>query len=638
QALAIVAQICDALQYAHDEGIIHRDIKPENLLVDRRGRVKIADFGLARLVASSPDNFTLTATHQVMGTPRYMAPEQMAGSHRVDQRADLYALGVVLYEMLTGQLPMGKFEPPSRKVAVDARLDEVVHRALASDPDQRYQRASEIRADVESLVQEGVSEIDAGEAWPSDSVPPPGPSTILENHVAQAVGWLRNAGAASPQLSRAPASDPADCETRSRPLIRLLATATVALLLLLPAAGLITNGIDIADGNHSSPVWMGVLMILGGILLITLPAMFIWRRRDASPNRSEPDGRPRPDDALPRFSRKAIWGAVWGAMFILMFLALVPAYTLRVAPEPLSRVETGGVVNDNGEQHGDVVAPAAQDTPTVAFIALMIVLTVVGAAGLTAPFGMTILGIMGLSDIRNSKGRIVGLGLAYFDAICFPLILFSLVFIWSFVQIIGVGSDSTGPVTFADYLQRDAVLAGTILCGFFNVLLVSFGWRVVSRSPDEEAREFDSRLTSGASAPFARVVLNVSPSPRLADLVESHFAELGYQLVEERPAGWIFVRGRKLAAIYATDIRKYRTQLIVRAMPLGENRVRVSCNWFVSLYGAITGRKDVSVLEAEGRELEALINESAAASSTDAAPLTRGSETAGMSEESAREA
>src|SRR5690606_37057643 len=134
QALAIVPQVCDALQYAHEEGVVHRDIKPENILLDSRGRVKIADFGLATLAAPTGQDFTLTATHQVMGTPRYMAPEQMAGSRAVDHRADIYSLGVVFYEMLTGQVPAGHFEPPSRHAAVDTRLDEIVLRALARDP------------------------------------------------------------------------------------------------------------------------------------------------------------------------------------------------------------------------------------------------------------------------------------------------------------------------------------------------------------------------------------------------------------------------------------------------------------------------------------------------------------------------
>ncbi len=96
--------------------------------------------------------FTLTGTHQVVGTPRYMAPEQMEGSHTVDHRADIYSLGVVFYEMLTGELPIGRFEPPSKKVQIDVRLDEVVLRSLESVPDRRYQHASEVKTDVESIT------------------------------------------------------------------------------------------------------------------------------------------------------------------------------------------------------------------------------------------------------------------------------------------------------------------------------------------------------------------------------------------------------------------------------------------------------------------------------------------------------
>jgi tRNA A-37 threonylcarbamoyl transferase component Bud32 len=153
QALAIVPQICEALQFAHDEAIVHRDIKPENILVNRRGQVKIADFGLARLLDASPEGATLTGTRQVMGTPHYMAPEQMQGSHEVDHRADIYSLGVVFYEMLTGQLPIGRFEPPSRRVQVDVRLDEVVLRTLESDPQRRYQHASDVKTDVQTICE-----------------------------------------------------------------------------------------------------------------------------------------------------------------------------------------------------------------------------------------------------------------------------------------------------------------------------------------------------------------------------------------------------------------------------------------------------------------------------------------------------
>jgi predicted Ser/Thr protein kinase len=150
EALAIVGQICDALQYAHDNGVVHRDIKPENILLDRRGQVKIADFGLAKLLGNEADA-SLTHTHQVMGTLRYMAPEQMEGTHHVDHRADIYSLGVLFYELLTGELPIGRFAPPSKKVHIDVRLDEVVLRALEKEPDLRYQQVSEVKTGVEAI-------------------------------------------------------------------------------------------------------------------------------------------------------------------------------------------------------------------------------------------------------------------------------------------------------------------------------------------------------------------------------------------------------------------------------------------------------------------------------------------------------
>lgn len=150
EALAIVPQICDALQYAHDQGVVHRDIKPENILLDRLGRVKIADFGLAKMLGNEPNNFTLTGTQQVMGTPRYMAPEQIERPSTVDHRADIYSLGVVFYEMLTGELPIGRFEPPSQKVQVDVRIDNVVLRTLEKEPERRYQRASQVKTELHS--------------------------------------------------------------------------------------------------------------------------------------------------------------------------------------------------------------------------------------------------------------------------------------------------------------------------------------------------------------------------------------------------------------------------------------------------------------------------------------------------------
>jgi len=201
EALAIVPQICDALQYAHDRGIVHRDIKPENLLLNRAGQVKIADFGLARLVGLTPSPLKgegrgegeeslplqgggqgegeslplqgggqgegegeVTQGRHVLGTPQYMAPEQIARPREVDHRADIYSLGVVFYQMLTGELPKGKFEPPSRKVLIDVRLDEVVLRALEREPARRYQQVSEVRTQVETIAVTHPSPLRRG--WP----------------------------------------------------------------------------------------------------------------------------------------------------------------------------------------------------------------------------------------------------------------------------------------------------------------------------------------------------------------------------------------------------------------------------------------------------------------------------------------
>jgi len=162
EALAIVPQICDALQFAHDQGIVHRDIKPENILLDRRGRVKVADFGLAKLVEGGNEpapgevtasvSPTLTESGKILGTPNYMAPEQAAHPLEVDHRADIYSLGVVFYQMLTGELPAAKLEPPSRKVVIDVRLDEIVLRALEKKPEFRYQQVSEVKTMLESIA------------------------------------------------------------------------------------------------------------------------------------------------------------------------------------------------------------------------------------------------------------------------------------------------------------------------------------------------------------------------------------------------------------------------------------------------------------------------------------------------------
>jgi len=134
EALRIVAQICAALCYAHQRGIVHRDVKPANVLVDADGNVHLADFGLAKAIGVDADWFALTRSRDALGTPHYMAPEQQLTHDVVGAPADVYSVGVVLYEALTGRLPIGHFPPPSHACGCSRELDALVLSALTQDP------------------------------------------------------------------------------------------------------------------------------------------------------------------------------------------------------------------------------------------------------------------------------------------------------------------------------------------------------------------------------------------------------------------------------------------------------------------------------------------------------------------------
>jgi multidrug efflux pump subunit AcrA (membrane-fusion protein)/predicted Ser/Thr protein kinase len=191
EALRIVPQICEALQFAHDEGIVHRDIKPENILIDKKGRVKIADFGIAKIIGGGEGWSGMTGTRQAIGTPHYMAPEQVEKPQTVDHRADIFSLGVVFYEMLTGQLPLGRFAPPSRKVEIDARLDEVVLRALEREPELRYQQAGAVKTEIDTITSTPASNPSGEHASrpAGTSQPAPSPAGSI-NRPGQVFAWL----------------------------------------------------------------------------------------------------------------------------------------------------------------------------------------------------------------------------------------------------------------------------------------------------------------------------------------------------------------------------------------------------------------------------------------------------------------
>jgi serine/threonine-protein kinase len=164
EAVEIAARVAEALAFAHERGIVHRDVKPGNIMVLADGRVKIMDFGIARLDAPG----VRTETGVLLGSPRYMAPEQVAG-RPFDHRADVFSLGVVLYEMLTGAAPFGGGDipqlmfqvmnaavpPPSRaNPSLPAVLDFIVARALKKNPEERYGSATEFAQDLRASLPE----------------------------------------------------------------------------------------------------------------------------------------------------------------------------------------------------------------------------------------------------------------------------------------------------------------------------------------------------------------------------------------------------------------------------------------------------------------------------------------------------
>jgi serine/threonine protein kinase len=228
-ALAITAHLCDALGYAHKQGIVHRDIKPSNVLIDTEGRVKVADFGLAKL-ADKAVNSGLTQTGMAMGTPDYVAPETLMFGSDVDGRADIYAVGVMLYQMLTGDIPRGMFKMPSQKFqSIDPRFDGIVRRALEHDREERYQSSHEMRIALDVILTTPRAEPGKESSAVLPKQPPhtPGRTVVPSSRNPASAQQRRQA---SPYESYAPPPAPQPQQTSTMPYV-------IAALLMLGVGG-----------------------------------------------------------------------------------------------------------------------------------------------------------------------------------------------------------------------------------------------------------------------------------------------------------------------------------------------------------------------------------------------------------------
>ncbi len=179
-ALSLATQVCDALRHAHARGVVHHDLKPENVLVDAQNRAKIFDFGISKVQGFS---YTIARPGRISGTLRYMAPEQRLHPRDVDHRIDIYALGVVMFELLTGRIPTDPFTPPSRFGASSAKLDSIVLRCLARNPNERWPSAARLLdelCDLPSVSELEPSPMPTGSTTTFDIIIEP-PVPCLEN-------------------------------------------------------------------------------------------------------------------------------------------------------------------------------------------------------------------------------------------------------------------------------------------------------------------------------------------------------------------------------------------------------------------------------------------------------------------------
>ncbi len=554
EALSIVPPVCDALQCAHDHGIVHRDIKPENLLIDKSGTVKIADFGIAKIIArdtdtaipsddgrSSPSGMPASLP---AGTPDYAAPEQRAAGGDVDHRADIYSLGVVLYEMLTGERPRGKFEAPSKRVQVDVRIDEIVLRALEKTPEMRFQTVAEMRTQVESLSK---PLSDSGSNSGRDATPgrPRRFTTAgilfilsgiafcvlsMRSHFraietardeqvrrvtqlrndwqaqVQAASNARNRAAAAAARAQDSAASP---EVREKARMEEEAFRGQASVREQDAARFHDKLSTVSAPLDEKPERAVLLLLPGAACLVAGLLMLVRRNAGRGDERSTPEPAAEGAPSLQRFPRAAVWGAAWAPMVLFAIVAVA------------------GVSYDN-----------TGTPPKPEWWQLLIGFTLL-PLGALAPFGTTILGWISVTQIRRSAGKLCGMWLAVLDGLLFPLLLLDALIFAAFgagIYFLQQGPpnpraaawpqppDFSGDQLKMKWLMLALVLLAVALVVWLDFLIVRAVWRAVNRSGAAAAPE--TPATRGPSRGVHAVLWTVF-TLCLVNFATPHITQLG---------------------------------------------------------------------------------------------------------------
>ena len=493
EALRLIPSLCEAVQFAHDRGVVHRDIKPENLLLDKQGRIKIADFGISRIIGEvKSSTIPGQAVDTMTGTPGYMAPEQSTPHLPTDHRVDIYALGVVFYEMLTGKRPGDPVTPPSKPLGLDMRLDDVILRALAISPEMRWCSAHDMGATIQ-LIGEIPREQTEKVSLAAPKFPPSNNWRTWTNsflfglgslctllfswpHTSQtqlgefisfygpspATGWIAEVRSATPGLHYGQLM-PLDKSLPSW-IVGIVAPFFWILLIRNTLGKNAQGAIILRPGQLRGPLRIGAILISTGLFGLHLNLLMValcYHFFGGGPPlvstliplsgyflgvlglilRKPGEEKPATKSSTPKhpfgWSKKAIVGAVWIPFMILFILSFVvaskPVKSLDTSPNPITPIPNEQVRN------------SVTNSTEVAFPVIALIL--LGLSSLIIP---SLLGSLAIRDIKKAQGQLRGLRLAFVDLLSVPVILGLGVIGWGVNSTVGVLRDTITRGTSAD--------------------------------------------------------------------------------------------------------------------------------------------------------------------------------------------